>query len=404
MRRILKHWVLRPLAAYLFARFLHRVYLLLSSIRSNPTIKRLRSGVGDRIAQQCPSLFLPYQPSSILYYSGILSTALYPWFKTRCTDPPNYHRQTFQLPVFHNTDNFSCCPKIVPTGEVSLDWAGAPETHADSIYIVVPGLTGSSDAYYMQAFVQHMKEHHGGARIGAYNPRGQGGNRMASNFLYSGGYTHDLRYVIQHVYQNIAANRPIFVVGFSLGGNVVTKMIGEDGEHCVVTGAICCSPPIDFLSMSNHLSTSFTGKVLDSFLVKQCNRKALSGAGAEYFRHIIQKNRPTTMRQFDGQIIASMMGCQSASHYYREASSGPWLHKIRVPMLFVLPEDDPIVDGCRIRRDDFATNPCLIGVFTKFGGHTMDLPCHNKQHSSFEGSSWFDKIVVEFTRAVLKTK
>ena len=111
------------------------------------------------------------------------------------------------------------------------------------------------------------------------------------------------------------------------------------------------------------------------------------------------------MCELDGQITAPMINLTSASHYYREASSGPWLHKIKTPMLFVLPEDDPIVDTDRVRRDDFETNSYLIGVFTKYGGRSMDLPeVVDSSSSSFEGSSLFDKIVFEFTNAILNTK
>ena len=105
------------------------------------------------------------------------------------------------------------------------------------------------------------------------------------------------------------------------------------------------------------------------------------------------------MVELDGQIIAPMMGCESASHYYRVASAGLWLHCIATPTCFVLPLDDPIVNGNRVRQDDFAANKFLLAVITNSGGHSMDLP--TIWYSSND-SSWFAKAAVEFAEAVCK--
>jgi predicted alpha/beta-fold hydrolase len=91
-----------------------------------------------------------------------------------------------------------------------------------------------------------------------------------------------------------------------------------------------------------------------------------------------------------------MMGCESASHYYRVASAGLWLHRIATPTCFVLPLDDPIVNGNRVRQDDFAANKFLLAVITNSGGHSMDLPYGSND------SSWFAKAAVEFAEAVCK--
>ena len=421
----LRNYLLRPALAYLLLQMLRRLYRLAFS--PNLLLRTLPNSLGERLAHATPSLQHSYTPSSCVYYFGLLSTALYPAIrKLQFTYQPKYVRQTFQLPEFRNTHQpsnlpwverdrhpeiLTCCPEVVPPGEVSLDWAGAPEERADAIYIVVPGLTGCSNESYIRCFVRYMEINCPKSRVACYNPRGRGGNPITSDFLYSGGYTQDLRRVIQHVHANIAGARPIFLVGYSLGGNVVTKMIGEDGDRCLVRGAAVCSPPLDFLSMSNHLTTSWIGQLLDAFLVYSCNRELTSDPTNvdRHFFQTIRRKRPTTMCELDHNVIAPMMELTSASHYYRLASGGQWLHKIRIPMLFVLPEDDPLVDGERVRRDDFETNPCLVGVFTKYGGHSMDLPeaveegdRKSGSRNFFQSRSWFDKIVVEFTNAVLE--
>ena len=291
----------------------------------------------------------------------------------------------------------TCCPDIVPSGEVSIDWTGATEQEAEAIYIIVPGLTGSSKEYYILSLINYLqrKNQTKTIRIGAYNPRGRGGNKVTSNFLYSAGYTVDLRRVLQQVHDTVANDRPIILIGFSLGANVVSKLLGElgqEGKNNLINGAVVCSPPIDLLSMSNYLTNGgIIASILDKALVHNCNKQLSNDPN---FKESIQNNRPTSMAELDGQIIAPMMGCQNASHYYRVASSGLWLHQINVPTLFVLPQDDPIIDGTRVRHDDFCTNPYLMGVMLQSGGHSMDLPFGSTDET------WFGKVVVDFSNAV----
>ena len=89
-----------------------------------------------------------------------------------------------------------CCPSMVPPGVVSLDWLGpnpAPGSTATvpasskTICVLVPGLTGSSEAAYMQRFAVALSN--AGVHSVCYNPRGRGGNALTTPFLYSAGYT-----------------------------------------------------------------------------------------------------------------------------------------------------------------------------------------------------------------------
>ena len=396
MNKFLKDWCARPIiATILFQLILRRLFFIGRNLllESKPTLFLKAGGVAESISKAIPSLQNPYTPS-FLYYFSLLSTGLYPYLKESFFSnlPTNYHRTNLYLETYQNSGGgATVCPETVPPGIVSIDWAGATEDSADSIYVVVPGLTGSSKDYYVRSFILHLETNAPKARVAAYNPRSRGGNKLDSPFLYSAGYTQDLRRVIRHIHDNVAAERPIYLIGFSLGGNVVAKLLGEDGVHSFVNRAVVCSPPIDLLSMSNHLANTFMGQCLDAVLVRGCNN--LLGNDS-MFASVICDARPTSMADLDGKIIAPMMGCTSASDYYRKSSSGLWLNKIQIPLCVVCPQDDPLVNAESVRKDDFESNPFLAGVFPIAGGHSMDCP-------SSDGTSWFSQVSLEWCRAAV---
>mmetsp|Transcript_43470 Transcript_43470/g.85096 ORF Transcript_43470/g.85096 Transcript_43470/m.85096 type:complete len:169 (+) Transcript_43470:2-508(+) len=163
---------------------------------------------------------------------------------------------------------------------------------------------------------------------------------------------------------------------------------------------------MDLLSMSNSLSSSWLSRwVLDPALVRSVQQVR------RQFQHVLEKAggaesseidtvavaSARTMAEFDHHCISPMMGAHSGSDYYRQASAGPLLHAIRIPVLFLHAKNDPIVPSSKIRLDDFESNPCLLSVMTDFGGHSMDWPT-SLSFTSFK--SWGCDTVTQFLMAV----
>ena len=119
-----------------------------------------------------------------------------------------------------------------------------------------------------------------GMRVACFNPRGRGGNPVATPLLYSVGYTEDLRRVIHHV-QRSHPKVPLFAVGYSLGSNYLAKYVAEEsGSHpgtgkstCPLSGAVCVACPVDCIPMSNHLESDWLNKCfVDPQLVSYVKR------------------------------------------------------------------------------------------------------------------------------------
>jgi predicted alpha/beta-fold hydrolase len=211
------------------------------------------------------------------------------------------------------------------------------------------------------------------------------------------GFTEDLRRVVSKIKASHPCT-PLFAAGFSLGSNYLAKYIGEEGENCVLSGAVCIACPIDCTLMSHHLCSSWVGKYLMDPLLLSFVQKMKDQAKPVLCDHphidldLVSKAR--NMKEFDHYAIAPMFGFSCASDYYRFSSAGLFLSRIRRPTVFLHAFNDPIIPGDKISLDSFVTNPCLLSAMTKEGGHSMDFP------GGFAMNSWSADVVSEFVSAM----
>ncbi|KAK3243532.1 hypothetical protein CYMTET_46825 [Cymbomonas tetramitiformis] len=373
-----------------------------------------RSTLLSDLLPELHALTAGYAPALMLP-SGVLQTAA-----AECYAPPPsttpFDRETVALEALDfggtaSSRKTSCCPNFVPAGTISLDWLHlaqerGPEGVLDPrapVCILVPGLTGSSQAAYIRrlALTLNKKEF----RVACYNPRGRGGNPLETPFLYSIGYTEDLRRVVQRIRTRFP-EATLTAAGFSLGSNYLAKYVGEESDKCMLAAAVSVAPPTDCIAMSNHLLHSSIGKLLDPYLVNSCKkmlrelRDGFPGV-MEACSHVDLKavTAARNMTEFDDAAIAPMFGCSCASDYYREGGAGSYLNRIRIPHLFLAAANDPIVPAHLIRTDNFKTgrglsqevpNPVLLAV-TEEGGHSMVWP-----EGMFGDRSWACEAIAEF--------
>lgn len=147
----------------------------------------------------------------------------------------------------------------MPRGQVSLDWLPQPDAAAP-VCLLVPGLTGSSSSEYIRKAAAAL--HRSGVRVVVFNPRGRGGNQLLTPFLYSAGYTEDLRRVVRRV-RRAHPDAALAAAGYSLGASYLAKYVGEEGAGCVLSGACLFACPADLTSSSKHLGRSVGSRFVD---------------------------------------------------------------------------------------------------------------------------------------------
>ena len=186
-----------------------------------------------------PTLQGGYRPP-LLHPTGLLQSRLADVPSAAPT--PRYTRETFELAALDQQDGRSaCCPAHVQRGVVSVDWLPQPATSAP-ICLLIPGLTGSSSSAYIERTALAL--HAAGLRVGCFNPRGRGGNELVSPFMYSAGYTEDLRRVVQRVRETYPGAR-LTAAGYSLGSSYLAKYVGEEGARCPLSAAALFACPTD---------------------------------------------------------------------------------------------------------------------------------------------------------------
>jgi uncharacterized protein len=219
------------------------------------------------------------------------------------------------------------------------------ETQADDWHegrpqaLLVHGLGGSHQSPYMQRMAQRMGER--GIRAFRMDLRGAGaGARLAQRF-YNAACSGDVRAAAEAVCR-LAPTSPLWVVGFSLGGNLVLNFAGEANANPLASlrAVVAVAPPIDLVRCAELLERQpwYTAYYLHH-LIQQVVRHQ------HYFPHLPRVRFPKklTLRDFDDLYTAPRWGFGGALEYYRIASSYPKIAAIRVPTFILTARDDPFI-------------------------------------------------------------
>jgi predicted alpha/beta-fold hydrolase len=193
-------------------------------------------------------------------------------------------------------------------------------------------------------------------------------NRLAR--FYHSGDTADLALVLTHLHATTPPAR-LGALGFSLGGNVLLKYLGEMGSLApgLLRAAVAVSVPYDLAACADRMSEG-SGRAYAAFFLRSLRGKvrakeALLASHCNVDRVLTARN----VRDFDEALTAPLHGFANAEDYYRRSSAGPFLSAIAIPTLLIHSMDDPIAVPESIPHDRIAENRCLETAFTDHGGH-----------------------------------
>ena len=225
----------------------------------------------------------------------------------------------------------------LPDGDfLDLLWNDAGD---GPLVLVLHGLEGSVQSHYASGLLAALSR--GGYRFVFMHFRGCSGrpNRLPRG--YHSGDTGDLGRVIDHIEARTGAP-PAAAVGFSLGGNVLLKALGEQGKDSVLRSAVAVSVPFllnDCAERLNHgLSRLYRNHLLHRLRFSYRTK----------FRQIpspldVDVERLLTFREFDDRVTAPLHGFGGVDHYYGSASSRQYIPRITVPTLIIHAADDPFM-------------------------------------------------------------
>lgn len=240
--------------------------------------------------------------------------------------------------------------------------------------ILLHGLSGSSRSVYILGLMDALARH--GWRSVAVNYRGCSGRPNDTAWGYHSGATADL----DHVYRTLRAREPttpMAAAGFSLGGNLLVKWLGETAEACGLIGACAVSVPFLLAECATRMDQGFSRlyrdlmiRELKAYVRHKHNHLTRGGRSAEAARlaALGSLDPIRSFWQFDGQVVAGLYGFADAADYYAQSSARRFVPRIRVPTLLIQADDDPFTTAtCPPNPDELP--PWVRLELTRGGGH-----------------------------------
>jgi len=255
---------------------------------------------------------------------------------------------------------------------------------------MVHGLEGSSDAGYARSLSQAGLK--AGFATHRFNMRSCcGTEHLSGKALYHSGQTSDLL----HVLRAIKRNAPVFLTGFSLGGNVVLKLAGELGGSApgLIAGVAAISTPIDLAACARRLQAPSNFIYSNRFLKRLKQRIRLKERLTPGTFELAGLGQVKSVYEFDDKFTARAFGFGTADNYYATQSANQFLDRIRVPALLVQAKDDPLIPFEVYNHPAFASNPRLTLLAVERGGH---LGFVSKTKPRF----WLDDVLVQWMEKV----
>lgn len=246
------------------------------------------------------------------------------------------------------------------------------------LIVLVHGLAGSEDSLYMPDSAAILLE--SGYRTIRLNLRGAGPSRPLCRNDYHAGKTEDLRAFLAFIQREKPEMTAygIVVMGFSLGGNLVLKFLGEEGDapsDLPIKAGISVSAPLD-LALCSHTILAPRNAPYHQWLINKMKRAALANPGLSAVEHKQIQNIRNTL-EYDDKLVAPKHGWRDAAEYYAVNSARGYLAAIRLPTLLIHARNDPWIPFAAYDGLPWETWPHLVTAFPRDGGH---MGFHDRRH------------------------
>jgi len=321
-----------------------------------------------------PIISSDYKPS-ILFKSAHFNTVFRTFFMS---DANNYTRKRLEL---------------VDRDFMDLDFS---TVESDTIVIALHGLEGSSESKYIIAISKYLNQQK--IDVVAVNLRGCSGEPNRLLQTYHSGKTDDLDAVVNYINKNYNYNN-IILLGYSLGGNITLKYLGEQGEklHPKIKCGIGISVPCDLKGSSDVLSKKENKLYMKKFL-ETLKSKTLEKL-ERFPNSFLKKDKILNAKNFydyDNLYTAPAHGFKNAEDYWEKSSSKPYLPKIKIPTLMVSALDDTFLSKSCYPFEIAKNHNSLYLETPKYGGHVG----FNSKIFSKNGF-WLEKRILEFLKQYL---
>ncbi|TDB64118.1 YheT family hydrolase [Arundinibacter roseus] len=304
---------------------------------------------------------------------------------------PNGHFQSIYPSLFRKITDVAYSREKIRTPDddfLNLDWARTSQA-AKGLVILSHGLEGDSQRQYILGMVRGLTRH--GYDCLAWNYRSCGGEMNQQLRFYHSGATDDLDFVIQYARQK--GYKTLHLMGFSLGGNLTLKYLGEQGNALTpeIKKAVVFSVPMDLLACSRAIEKPENILYLRRFL---SSLKPKVSAKAKLFPDKISLEtyaQVKTFYDFDHLYTAALHGFAGADDYYTRNSARFFVQDISIPTLIVNALNDPLVPPDSLPQKEINQLKHVWLELTEAGGH-----CGFRPQRVVDGLYWSEQRALNF--------
>lgn len=266
------------------------------------------------------------------------------------------------------------------------------------VLVLMSGIAGGSHDKYLKHFLKRARA--AGFRTVAFNCRGCAESPLTTPQFYSASYTGDIRHVVDELHARFP-RAPLLAIGWSLGANILTNFLGEEGTNAKLTAAAALCNPFDLNACDVALESGFFGTIYSRAMAKNMRKlfaphENLFAGLPKYNPELVRKAK--TVRDFDEAVTAVTFGFPSVDAYYEYSGSKNKIQDVAIPLMAVQALDDPIAVASAIPREKIENNPNVILIETETGGH---LGWEAGDEAPF-GAPWPDAMVMKFFQSVLE--
>ncbi|KAE9977106.1 hypothetical protein EG328_001159 [Venturia inaequalis] len=226
------------------------------------------------------------------------------------------------------------------------------------------------------------------------NSRGCAHSKITSGVLYNARATWDVRQVVQWARQKWP-KRKLFGIGFSLGANILTNYLGEEGTACPLDAAVVVSNPWNLEVSNLALQSTYLGLHVYSKVMGDSMRQLFVRHQEEITSQISAIDTKKLLsskylHEFDRYVQCPTWGWPTEGAYYRDASCIDAVLDVRIPLFGIHAKDDPVVADAGAPYEEVKHNGYVVLCSTSMGGHL----------GWFEqgGGRWFSRAAESFLR------
>lgn len=260
----------------------------------------------------------------------------------------------------------------LPDGDITaVDWVVAGDALPDTapLLVILHGLEGSADSSYARMLMGAALDRGWRSCVLHFRDCGDYRNRLPRR--YHAGETNDLRHFLETLHKSPEAaenSGPLVAVGYSLGGNVLLKYLGESGDQTPLRAATAVCVPLDLHECAKALDRGFS-KIYQRYLLKRMK----SSVTRKFDQHTAafdwnKAMRARTFAEFDDWVTAPLHGFANMQDYYDRCSSVHFLKGVERPTLVINALDDPFMTRDVIPNEDRLSEYVTLEVAAS-GGH-----------------------------------